>query len=82
VEQITQVLDFTNVMLYLQFMACPRCASNHLAIKNLSVFERIMVFLTGKRRYRCWSCDFGFRAPERRKSSPQERNAYKQTQVL
>ena len=76
-----RVLDNTNVMLYLQFMPCPRCLSEHLTIRKIERFERIIVFFTGKRRYRCRDCDLGFRAQDRRKSPPEERDSFKPTQV-
>jgi len=47
-------------------MTCPNCKSDEMKIKAASGFERIMILLTGKRRYRCRSCEHSFRAPDRR----------------
>jgi hypothetical protein len=46
---------------------CPKCRSSFLAIRKLQGFERLMVMLTGKRKYFCRDCDHKFRAPDRRR---------------
>jgi transposase-like protein len=50
-------------------MECPRCRSGHLAIKQVTGFERVMVFLTKLRMFRCRDCYFDFRAPDRRRTA-------------
>jgi hypothetical protein len=35
-------------------------------IRQKSGFERVLIFLTGLRQYRCQDCDQRFRAPDRR----------------
>jgi hypothetical protein len=39
----------------------------HLAIRQMKGFERVMVFITKLRTYRCRDCYFDFRAPDRRR---------------
>jgi len=46
---------------------CPTCRSENLLIKALIPSERLMIFLTGKRKYRCKDCGMGFRMPDRRR---------------
>jgi transposase-like protein len=46
---------------------CPRCRSNRLKIKQPSGLERLLMFLSGKRKYRCRDCDHSFRMPDRRR---------------
>lgn len=58
-------------------MTCPRCASDHLSIRKLYLIERAIVFLTGLRRYRCRVCDYGFRAPDRRRTPRENQGTYK-----
>lgn len=48
---------------------CPRCRSEHLGIKQVEGVERLMVFLTKLRMYRCRDCYFDFRAPDRRQQA-------------
>ena len=43
------------------------CFGDDLMIKALSGIERIVVFWTGKRKYKCRACGFTFRAPDRRR---------------
>ena len=50
-------------------MQCPKCRSNYLMIRNNTGFERLLIFLTGLREYRCRDCDQKFRAPDRRQRS-------------
>jgi len=40
-------------------------------IRRKTVLEKIMMFLTGKRKYHCRDCSHAFRMPERR-SLPRE----------
>lgn len=48
---------------------CPRCGTgDDLIMGRKEGFERIMVFLTGKRKYRCPRCSGSFRAPDHRVS--------------
>jgi len=47
-------------------LQCPKCRSEHLAIKAATGFERVMVFLTRLRTFRCRDCFFDFRAQDRR----------------
>lgn len=47
-------------------MPCPQCRSSRLKIRQLEGLERIIVFVTKLRKYRCRDCDFSFRAPDRR----------------
>ena len=46
---------------------CPRCGSDFLWIKTSAGLERIMLYLTGQRKYRCNDCLCAFRAIERRR---------------
>jgi hypothetical protein len=46
---------------------CPKCGSDHLRIRNLEGWERLMVWFTGLRKYRCRECDWKFRAADRRR---------------
>lgn len=48
-------------------LACPNCYSEHLMIRRCLGFERLMVYLTGKRKYICVGCGRVFRAPDRRR---------------
>ena len=49
---------------------CPRCGSDEgLAMGRRDGFERIMILLTGKRKYRCRHCNGSFRAPDQREKS-------------
>ena len=43
------------------------CFGDDLMIKDLSGIERIFVFWTGKRKYKCRACGFTFRAADRRR---------------
>ncbi len=36
-------------------------------IRNNTGFERLLIFMTGLREYRCRDCDQKFRAPDRRR---------------
>lgn len=47
---------------------CPKCGSDHLRIRNDEGLERMMIFFTGERKYRCCDCDWVFRAPDRRRN--------------
>jgi hypothetical protein len=46
---------------------CPKCGSTHLKIKQARGLERILMFWTGKRKYRCHNCFNLFRATDRRR---------------
>jgi hypothetical protein len=46
---------------------CPRCGLDGLTIARRQGFERIMIALTGTRKYRCPHCDGSFRAPDHRR---------------
>jgi len=41
-------------------------------IRQNTGIERLRLFFTGMRQYRCRDCDQKFRAPDRRKSSREE----------
>ena len=45
---------------------CPHCSSQNLAIKLMKGFERLMIFLTDKRKYQCRECGHKFRMADRR----------------
>ena len=47
---------------------CPKCGSTRLKIKQAKGIERILMFWTGKRKYRCHNCFNLFRAQDRRRS--------------
>jgi transposase-like protein len=46
---------------------CPHCASTHLMIRQMVGFELLMVYFTGKRKYRCCNCFHSFRMRDRRR---------------
>jgi hypothetical protein len=46
---------------------CPECSSTFLKIRKRTGFERIMIYLTGKRKYWCEDCFHMFRAADRRR---------------
>jgi hypothetical protein len=50
-------------------MCCPKCFADHLLIRRSSGWERVMIYLTNKRKYVCVSCVHVFRAPDRRRVS-------------
>jgi hypothetical protein len=45
---------------------CPRCQSTSLTIRRLAGLEKILAFVTGKRKFLCNACAHPFRAPDRR----------------
>src|SRR5262249_944881 len=45
---------------------CPKCFSAFLKIRKRSGLERLMIALTGKRKYWCTDCCSSFRAVDRR----------------
>jgi hypothetical protein len=47
-------------------MCCPKCFNDHLLIRRRNGLERVMMYLTSKRKYVCMSCAHAFRAPDRR----------------
>jgi transposase-like protein len=46
---------------------CPRCNSSFLWIRSNAGMERIMIWLTGERKYRCNDCALEFREVDRRR---------------
>jgi hypothetical protein len=56
-------------------MCCPKCYHDHLLIRRRNGFERVMIFLTSKRKYVCMSCAHAFRAPDRRRVPREEETA-------
>ncbi len=60
---------------------CPRCYSQNLKIKMAKGWERIMVFLTDQRRYRCLECGKAFRAVDRRRT-PREGAAIESARAI
>lgn len=48
-------------------LRCPNCSSGFLMIRMNRGFERIMIFLTGQRKYICRDCEQSFRATDRRR---------------
>jgi DNA-directed RNA polymerase subunit RPC12/RpoP len=46
---------------------CPRCRSHRLKIKQSSGIERLLIFLSGMRTYRCRDCNHSFHMPDRRR---------------
>lgn len=57
-----------NVFLCNLTAMCPHCRSDYLKIKKCEGMERVLVFLTGKRKYRCMGCTHVFREFDRRRS--------------
>ncbi|MCU1329486.1 MAG: hypothetical protein JWN34_4856 [Bryobacterales bacterium] len=53
---------------------CPNCNSEFLMIKHKTFWERVVIFLTNKRKYTCRDCNTEFRAPERRLLKRHERH--------
>jgi hypothetical protein len=49
-------------------------------IRQITGWERLMVFFTGLRLYRCRDCWHGFRAPDRRRF-PREKKSEKEAMV-
>jgi hypothetical protein len=47
---------------------CPQCESVYLMVKECKGWERIMIWITGKRLYNCCDCDLHFRSPDRRQA--------------
>jgi rubredoxin len=48
-------------------LVCPDCQSESLKIKHLKGWERVMVFLSDRRKYGCKACGLWFRAKDRRR---------------
>lgn len=46
-------------------VVCPRCGCPDLTVTPWEVWERCLVAITGKLKYRCESCETLFRAPDR-----------------
>lgn len=55
-------------------LVCADCHSESLKIKHLKGWERLMVFLSDRRKYGCNDCGLWFRAKDRRRY-PREENA-------
>jgi|HubBroStandDraft_5_1064220.scaffolds.fasta_scaffold886405_2 hypothetical protein len=53
-------------------MCCPKCYNDHLLIRRRNGMERVMMYLTSKRKYVCMSCAHSFRAPDRRRASREQ----------
>jgi hypothetical protein len=53
-------------------MCCPKCFNDHLLIRRRNGMERVMIYLTSKRKYVCMSCAHAFRAPDRRRLSREQ----------
>jgi len=54
-------------------LRCPHCSSNFLMIRTDKGVERLMIFLTGLRKYMCRDCERSFRAPDRRQIPREDR---------
>jgi DNA-directed RNA polymerase subunit RPC12/RpoP len=52
----------------IQILVCTMCGSDRLAIRQRTGFERVMVYLTQMRKYRCLLCRHTFRAEDRRRT--------------
>jgi hypothetical protein len=48
-------------------LGCPKCYCNELLIRRRKGIEKVMIYLTGKRKYICMSCGDVFRAADRRR---------------
>lgn len=46
---------------------CPRCRFDRLKIRKSEGIERLLVFITRKRKFFCCNCTHVFRMPDRRK---------------
>jgi hypothetical protein len=51
----------------LRRLVCPDCQCESLKIKKLEGWERVIVFLSDRRKYGCKECGLWFRARDRRK---------------
>ena len=49
-------------------LKCPKCYCDQLLIRRRKGFEKVMIWLTGKRKYVCMSCGEVFRSLDRRRS--------------
>lgn len=47
---------------------CPNCGSPPAWVKRRAGWERIMIALTGKRKFFCRLCYSSYRAPDRRRA--------------
>jgi transposase-like protein len=45
-----------------RLLSCPKCCSDNLDMKKSRGLERILILLSGKRKFRCHHCNNGFRA--------------------
>jgi hypothetical protein len=55
-----------------QRLACSKCGSNRFKVRDSKGLERLMIWLTKRRRYRCLECENTFRAADRRQSPRNE----------
>ena len=53
-------------------MACPKCRSDFLMIRQRTGFERIRLLFTDLRKYVCRDCGHTFQAPDRRRATREE----------
>ena len=53
-------------------MLCPNCRSEYLMIRRRTGWERVMIWATSLRKYRCRDCARVFRAPDRRRLHREE----------
>ena len=44
-------------------MCCPKCYNDHLLIRRRNGFERVMIYMTSKRKYVCMSCAHALAPP-------------------
>jgi transposase-like protein len=53
-------------------MLCPKCSSEYLMIRQRNGMERLMIRITGMRKYFCRDCEHTFRAADRRRVQREE----------
>jgi hypothetical protein len=56
-------------------LTCPKCYNDHLLIRRRNGLEKVMIYLTAKRKYVCMSCAHAFRAPDRRSAKREDPDA-------
>jgi hypothetical protein len=42
-------------------LKCSKCGGDNFVVKSATLLERLMVFVSRKRKYRCWNCGHAFR---------------------
>jgi predicted nucleic-acid-binding Zn-ribbon protein len=42
-------------------LKCPKCGGDNFVVKKCTLLERLMIFVSRKRKYRCWNCSHAFR---------------------